>query len=246
MGIQDLRFTGLIQNRKLSDITGPEFFNALMACGWKEGTGTHFFQQLRKDGPSRGIHTPADLVRAIAAGTSEPGRDGKSIHRICGATAYIVYNAMTRTLITFSQGTPPRSSQWDLDKAIKHLRAKAVPKYGVGKCATFVREAIEAGGLTISRAGSGSAKDYGPRLVQAGFVAQPGAGIPYQKGDIAVIAGFTKSAGVTIKKDHPDGHMAMYDGTHWISDFEQSGTTPYPGSDYEAARPKIVIYRYAK
>jgi hypothetical protein len=81
-----------------------------MASGWKEGTGTHFFQQLRKDGPSRGIHTPADLVRAIAAGISEPGRDGKTIHRICNYTAYIVYNAATGTLITFSQGDPAAAS----------------------------------------------------------------------------------------------------------------------------------------
>src|SRR4051812_28016259 len=107
MGIEDIKFTGLIQNRKLAEISGPEFFNALSGCGWKEGPGTHFFQQLRKDGPSRGIHTPADLERAIARGMSEPGRDGKTIHRICSRSAYVVYNAVTRTLITFSQGSPP-------------------------------------------------------------------------------------------------------------------------------------------
>lgn len=106
MKIQDIKFTGLIQNRTLAAISGPEFFNALAVCGWKEGTGTHFFQQLRKDGPSRGIHTPGDLARAIYAGTSEPGRDGKTIHRICNRSAYIVYNAATATLITFSQGDP--------------------------------------------------------------------------------------------------------------------------------------------
>jgi hypothetical protein len=244
MGIQDIAFRGLIQNRKLAEITGPEFLNALAACGWKEGTGTHFFQQLRKDGPSRGIYTPADLTRAIAAGTSEPGRDGKTVHRIRGRCAYIVYNAATRTLITFSPGDPP--ARWDIEKAVQHLRAKAGPPYGVGKCATFVREAIEAGGLTILRDGSGSAKDYGPRLVRAGFVAQAGAGTPYQKGDVAVIDGFTKGAAAEIKKDHTDGHMAMYDGAQWISDFKQPGTTPYPGSDYEKARPKVVIYRYPK
>ncbi|HVA47124.1 MAG TPA: hypothetical protein VNH11_12220 [Pirellulales bacterium] len=244
MGIQDIKFTGLIQNRKLSEITGPEFFNALAACGWKEGTGTHFFQQLRKDGPSRGINTPADLVRAIAAGSSEPGRDGKTIHRICSQTAYLIYNATTRTLITFSQGSP--SARWDVDKAIQHLRSKAGSPYGVGKCATFVREAIEAGGLTISRTGSGAAKDYGPRLTQAGFVAQMGAGTPYQTGDVAVIDGFTKAAAQGIKKDHIDGHVAMYDGTQWISDFKQVGLSPYPGSDYERAKPKIVIYRYGR
>ena len=36
----------------------------------------------------------------------------------------------------------------------------------------------------------------------------------------------------------------MYDGTQWISDFKQTGNTPYPGSDYEKAKPKVVIYRY--
>jgi len=219
MRIQDLKFTGLIQNRKLSEISGPEFFNALMACAWKEGTGTHFFQQLRKDGSSRGIHTPADLQRAIAAGISEPGRDGTTIHRICNQSAYIVYNAATRTLITFSQGDPPK--RWDVNKAVQQLQAHAGPPFGVGKCAAFVREAIEAGGLTISRAGSGSAKDFGPRLLLAGFIAQPGSAEPYRKGDVAVIEGFTKNAGTGVKKDHLDRHLAMYDGRQWISDFKQ-------------------------
>jgi hypothetical protein len=242
MRIQDITFRGLIQNRKLSEITGPEFINALMTLGWKEGTGTHFFQQLREDGPSRGIYTPADLVRAIAGGISEPGRDGKTIHRICSRSAYIVFNAATQTLITFSQGDP--TTRWDVGKAVQHLQVRAGPPYGVGKCATFVREAIEAGGLAISRVGSGSAKDYGPRLVLAGFVAQVGGGTPYQKGDIAVIDGFTKSANAGIKNDHMDGHLAMYDGIQWISDFKQAGVKPYPGSDYEKANPKWVIYRH--
>src|SRR5262249_60195547 len=99
-------FTGLIQNRSLQEITGPEFFNALRACGWQEGQGTHLLRELRKDGPTRGIRTPADLVRAIARGISEPARDGKWIHRMCNYAAYLVYNPVTRTLITFSQGNP--------------------------------------------------------------------------------------------------------------------------------------------
>src|SRR5690348_17320315 len=97
-----IEFKGLIANRKLSEIAGPEFINALKVSGWKEGTGTHFFQQLRKDGPSRGIHTPADLSRAVARGHSVQGRDGKALHWVCNDTAYIVYAGTT--LITFSQG----------------------------------------------------------------------------------------------------------------------------------------------
>ncbi|HUE70454.1 MAG TPA: hypothetical protein VMP01_06145 [Pirellulaceae bacterium] len=104
--ITELQFTGLIQNRPLITITGPEFMNAIAACGWKEGTGTHFFQQLRKDGPTRGITTLAQLQREIAKGRSAPGDAGKSIRWICSDTAYIIYNATTRTLITFSQGRP--------------------------------------------------------------------------------------------------------------------------------------------
>ena len=107
MAIQEIQFTGLIQNRRLSEISGPEFMNALKVCGWSEGTGTHFFRELRKDGPCRGISTPGDLARAIARGISEPGRDGKWLHRICHGSAYIVYNPLTKTLITFSPGDPP-------------------------------------------------------------------------------------------------------------------------------------------
>jgi len=131
---------------------------------------------------------------------------------------------------------------WDLEKALTHLRTHARPAYGVGKCATYVREAIEAGGLHVSRAGSGSGKDFGFRLVLIGFQPVP-AGSAYQKGDVAVIDGFTKTTAEGIKKDHTDGHVAMYDGTQWISDFKQSGTSPYPGSDYSKASPKYVIYR---
>ena len=133
---------------------------------------------------------------------------------------------------------------WDVDKAIKHLQDHAGPPYGIGKCATFVREAIEAGGLVISRAGSGSAKDYGPRLTQAGFVALTVAVVTYQKGDVAVIDGFAKDPQKGITKGAPDGHLAMYDGTQWISDFKQDGASPYPGSQYVKAAPKITIYRH--
>ncbi len=241
--MRDLRFTGLIQNRKLSTITGPEFFNAIQQCGWHEGTGTHFFQQLRQDGPSRGIHTPTDLVRAIAAGSSEPGRNGTTIHRVCQGTAYIVFNAATKTLITFSQGSP--AARWNVAAAIQHLRSHAGPPHGSGRCAAFVRQAIEAGGLTIERTGSGSAKDYGPRLVRAGFAAQPLTTLP-QRGDVAVIDGFAVAAAEGIRQAHDHGHMAMYSGTEWISDFVQTGASPYPGRDYERARPRITIYRYPR
>jgi len=113
MGLEEIKFTGLLQNRNLSQISSTEFANALRACGWREGHSTergkiHFFRELKKDGPLRGVKTPNDLVRAIAKGRSEPAGNGKTLHRICNGSAYIIYNRMKRILITFSHGNPPR------------------------------------------------------------------------------------------------------------------------------------------
>ncbi len=42
----------------------------------------------------------------------------------------------------------------------------------------------------------------------------------------------------------PEGHMAMYDGSVWISDFKQRGI--WPGTGYRLYKPNYVIYRYKK
>lgn len=41
---------------------------------------------------------------------------------------------------------------------------------------------------------------------------------------------------------HPHGHMAMYDGAYWISDFVQYYGF-YPGNAYRTAKPPYQIYR---
>jgi hypothetical protein len=110
MNISRLTFTGLLRNRNISDISGPALLSALSRAGWKEGTGTHFVRELRTDGARFGINTPADLERALRHGSSEPARDGKTLHRICGGRAYVVYNGNTKTLITFSHGSPKKFS----------------------------------------------------------------------------------------------------------------------------------------
>ena len=54
----------------------------------------------------------------------------------------------------------------------------------------------------------------------------------YKKGDVAVIQPIP---------GHPHGHMCMYDGDHWVSDFKQR--TLYPGESYRAQKPRYVVYR---
>lgn len=121
--------------------------------------------------------------------------------------------------------------RWDVNKAVNHLINHAEP-HSISKCGTYTRQAIEAGGLKLIR--TGSAKNYGPSLVKAGFTEY--SSIPpggYVAGDVAVIQ--------PAKNGSPDGHMQMYSGNRWISDFVQRDF--WPGAKYRASTPSFKIYR---
>jgi type VI secretion system secreted protein VgrG len=130
-----------------------------------------------------------------------------------------------------------------LQNKIDELFRKGFP-YGDHKCATFVREALAEGGIVLDdRPKSGSAKDYGSTLQSHGFnveaEASAGKGFPPdedyrpQAGDVAVIQGTSTNK---------DGHMALYSGRQWISDFNQREF--WPGPVYRDEQPRYVIYRH--
>lgn len=102
-------------------------------------------------------------------------------------------------------------------KAIATLRRNATQR-SRGKCAYFVRMALNAAGIQ----GGGNAKEYATngRLESQGFRRIPNSA-PSMAGDIKV---FTAVPG------HPYGHICMYDGTQWISDFVQR--SPYAAQAY--------------
>lgn len=121
---------------------------------------------------------------------------------------------------------------WNAEKAVAFLRKHAEP-HSTGRCAQHVREAIEAGGVVLFR--HASAKDYGPSLTAVGFLAIPsGPGYLHRAGDVGIVQPIP---------GHPHGHMAMFDGRHWISDFVQLHGL-YPGHAYRVAKPPYAIYRY--
>jgi hypothetical protein len=126
---------------------------------------------------------------------------------------------------------------WDKSKAINHLN-KHAQAHSLGRCAEYVRKAIQSGGVTLNH--HISAKDYGSSLSLAGFqmVVRSHATAHYHHrvGDVAIIQPIL---------NHPHGHMAMFDGIHWISDFVQYHGV-YPGHSYRAATPPYAIYRYRK
>lgn len=119
---------------------------------------------------------------------------------------------------------------WDKEAAIQHLNKNA-RSHSVGRCARFVREAIAAGGVRLQQVLS--AKDYGNSLLMAGFTALLSTNIPPEAGDVAVIQPIP---------GHNDGHMAMYNGTLWVSDFKQLNGY-YPGNGYRTLQPAVVFYR---
>jgi hypothetical protein len=128
---------------------------------------------------------------------------------------------------------------WDAFVAAEYLREHALPK-SVKRCGEYTRKAIEAGGVTLVQ--HHSAKDYGPSLTAVGFLALPNPPIGdyrlggrYFVGDVAVIEAF---------EDHPHGHMQMYDGSSWISDFVQRDF--WPGQAYRNTQPSFQIYRFGR
>lgn len=119
---------------------------------------------------------------------------------------------------------------WDAAKAAKAIADNAEPK-SLGKCAKYVRTAMEAGGLETSGRPV-SAKDYGPFLTGKGFKAVAKDGYTPQAGDIIVLQPTDTSS------EH--GHIAMYSGSEWVSDFKQKDM--WGGADYRN-KAEYVIYR---
>jgi len=101
-------------------------------------------------------------------------------------------------------------------------------------CAMYCRLGMEAAGLnTADRPQSGDAGDYGPFLLRHGAQTISQDSYIPQVGDVVV---FDKTS------QHPFGHIEMYDGHHWVSDFMQHNMSPYRDAN---SAPPFTIYRLA-
>ena len=125
---------------------------------------------------------------------------------------------------------------YDINRATSYLTEHAARK-SQSLCAQYVREAIEAGGICLrfTYMHPRSADGYDVFLPKLGFkeIEQYDKKHP-QKGDVIVI----KARG-----SHKDGHIAMYNGKQWISDFKQrdmygSGEYRQKGTEYHFYRKK--------
>jgi hypothetical protein len=128
-------------------------------------------------------------------------------------------------------------SSWDVTAAITYLDAHGGKQHSsTSNCARATREAIGAGGVHLTT--THYAKDYGMSLLNSGFQ-DVGQTTDFQRGDIAVIQ--------PLGGKHPEGHMCMFDGERWISDFAQTHGAGidgmYPGPQYRLHKPSYKIYR---
>jgi len=125
-------------------------------------------------------------------------------------------------------------SSIDVDKLSLALRSNAKP-HSIGRCAHYVRLALEAGGAKTSGHPT-HAKDWGAVLLRNGYQKIAVKGLDSylaREGDVAVIQ---PCAGGSIS-----GHIQVWDGRRWISDFFQQDF--WPGLGYRKSKPAFAIYR---
>ena len=116
----------------------------------------------------------------------------------------------------------------DMNAAVRHLinHAHATSTH---YCAAYVADALEAGGFRFTRQASAYMYRTNGILKGIGYneISKPSS---FKKGDITV---------TDRNNAHPHGHMAMWSGSNWISDFVQRSEYVY-GSN----QPKVHYFRY--
>ena len=170
------------------------------------------------------------------------------------------------TVASNSRDVPALGKHLDTNRAAQHAADNIYdPRkfpHGRGKCATKVREAVEAGlghpiptkdlppirkwfnPRTEDYEETRWARDYGDTFEKAGLsdkiavAAGTGDHPPHYQpkiGDVAVIQ-------PTSDPKHPEGHTAIYTREGWVSDYKQ-GKDLYPNSRYRSEKPSYTIYR---
>jgi hypothetical protein len=161
------------------------------------------------------------------------------------------YDVVNHEVIIYSEkvfhtATLNPSGDWDtylIFNAVNWLNENSHLTYSVAaaagdgaKCAYFVRMALEAGGINTA-IHPVPARLYGSYLKNWGFTQINT--LNYLKGDIAVIQGYP--GGTADENGVPYGHIQMYNGTQWLSNFYQNSF--WPGPYYQKYQPAFQIYR---
>lgn len=140
----------------------------------------------------------------------------------------------------------------NMDVTIKKINQNAIEiqksfAFGKGECAKYVKLALIHGGASIENSAIRSAKDYGPWLIENGFTPVASAEIKKEGNSYSILG--QQAGDIVIVEDvkntrHIHGHMALFDGTYWVSDYVQLRGF-YPAQVYRDQQTPFVLYRYA-
>ena len=123
-------------------------------------------------------------------------------------------------------------STFNIDRATDYITESAEENY-TGHCAQHVREALQVGGGMDMTGHPENAKDYGLFLESKGFKSLPELFINFpKKGDIVVIQ--------PTSSDNPAGHIAMYNGSDWVSDTIQKNFSAGKKGPFTLYSPRIT------
>ena len=190
-----------------------------------------------------GFYRSFGSVGYTAPSTVADGVNGKKIllgESVTGMRFHALSNNFTAlSIIQPSNGNSTTGNGFDVSNALIELNESALPKSSA-YCARYVRQALQAGGINTSNRPR-SAKDYGPYLTRWGFhvVTSDIKSNNYMamRGDIAVFRGYGKNPHGAW-----NGHIQMYNGNQWVSDFKQNHFTP--GAGYSQPPVPYIIYRW--
>jgi RHS repeat-associated protein len=135
-------------------------------------------------------------------------------------------NLFTKIDYVFADAQSNKGNGYDINAAVNTLNENAAA-YSQHACARYIRYALEAGFGLQKDALRGKtplpARQYGPFLQGKGFSTVPNAGYSPKMGDIRVFQPYPGGSQY--------GHIDMYNGTQWISDFKEKNE--FPGSGYK-------------
>lgn len=115
--------------------------------------------------------------------------------------------------------------EWDLNILASTAYKNASGRAAEGRCAEFVRKALESAQIKqFFSGGLGNANEMPPRLLSMGWQSVGQNIQVFQKGDIAVFQRTTTNKGALY------GHVCIYTGNKWVSDFIQNSVQPKSGT----------------
>lgn len=200
-------------NLDFRDNTNPEFAGEYIPT---EGGQTQSVEQSNWEDKSESIDP--DIVRPDSVQDDDEVIE-KQVKPSSTQNSPVVQNLFqqhTTQPTTVQNRVTPGNGDFNLQAALQHLRSHA-NSASTGYCAKYVRQALEAGGMNMTgrpnnaNAYIGFLKNKGYQQVGSGYGETLGSYIP-QAGDIIIYKANAK---------HRYGHIAMYDGQDWYSDFKQ-------------------------